>query len=67
MISLNHRQPKLQQTQSLVEDFEVEEALDRAELPFRNYIRVDVDALTRDLQIENHFSEGTNGVHVFTG
>lgn len=52
--------------ESLVEDLGIEEALDRAELPFREYIRVNIDALTRDLQIENHFSEGPDGVHVFS-
>lgn len=51
--------------ESLIETFGVEEALDRANLPFRNYIRIDTDMLARDVQIENYVSEGAEGVHIF--
>lgn len=51
--------------ESLVDEFGVEDTLDRAAIPLRNYVRVDVDLLTRDIEIENHVSEGSGGVHIF--
>lgn len=51
--------------EELIDGSEVEETLDQARLPFRNYIRIDTELLARDLQIEMYISEGTNGVHIF--
>lgn len=51
--------------ESLVQEYGIDEALDRANLPLRNYIRVDTEMLARDTQIENYVSEGIEGVHIF--
>lgn len=49
----------------LVEDFGVQRELDRLTLPFREYIRIDTDALARDLEIEYLTSEDNNGIHIW--
>ncbi len=49
----------------LVEDFGVQHELDRLTVPFRDYIRIDTDALARDLDIEYLTSEDNTGIHIW--
>jgi antirestriction protein len=49
----------------LVDDFGVQQELDRLTLPFREYIHIDIDALARDLDIEYLSAEDNDGVHIW--
>lgn len=51
--------------EQLVDDLGAQDALDDGHLPLAGYVRIDIDALARDLAIESFMSEGTSGVHVF--
>jgi antirestriction protein len=49
----------------LVDDFGVQQELDRLTVPFREYIRVDTEALARDLEIEYLTADADDGVYIW--
>lgn len=49
----------------LIDDFGVQRELDRLSLPFREYIRIDTEALARDLDIEYMTSEDNDGIYIW--
>jgi antirestriction protein len=52
--------------EQLAEDFGVTEALDRADLPFKEYIDIDIGRLARDLAIELIVCPDGTGVQLFS-
>ncbi len=63
---LGHWRSVQDYAQSVVDDLGIEQTLDTLDLPLGNYVRVDIEALARDLEIELHASPDPDGVHLFT-